>query len=228
MEAMGFNSVTGYLDFLQSPNGRTEDQLFCNALTTNLTSFFRESHQLDHLESMVKELSKSGCQRLRLWSAGCSTGQEPYSLALVLRHSGVTKQIQDTKILATDIDTSVLDNAKSGVYRLPFLEQIPDIYREGAVKKTDNSFEFNSAVRDLIHFRQLNLLDQWPMNGKFEFIFCRNVVIYFSAETKNEMISRFAEMLQPGGVLYLGHSETILGEHPLLENAGASIYRKVA
>jgi len=119
-----------------------------------------------------------------VWSAGCSTGEEPYSIACLLHSLGVADQISDTKILATDIDTDVLAKARAATYDISDIEQLPKRLSKAAVQVNENYFQFTSPIADLISFKRLNLLQPWPMKGSFEFIFCRNVMIYFSAETK--------------------------------------------
>ncbi len=229
VRALGFDNFPTYLDHLERNEGNSEHQNFCNALTTNLTSFFREMHHFDHFSAEVGEMAKLGSERLRIWSAGCSTGEEPYSIALTLLLNGQRSGISDTKILATDIDTDVLELAKKAQYERDLLDQIEGQNIGKMVDEIDSSkFEFHKNVIDLISFKQLNLLQNWPMKGPFDIIFCRNVLIYFSADIKAELINRFARMLRPGGVLYLGHSETVLGDHPLLINEGLTTYRKVA
>lgn len=227
MNNLGIRTFSDYLAYLDSPNGAIEEQRFCNVLTTNLTSFFREEHHFRHFEDEIERLSRLDKSKLRIWSAGCSSGQEPYSLALLLESQKVSRKIPDIKILATDIDTDVLENAKSAVYKEEGLEKIPEYLQSSHYIHKGNSFKFSDRVRSYVTFRQLNLLERWPMKGHFDFIFCRNVVIYFSADTKARLISRFAEILRPGGILYLGHSETILGDHKLLENVGKTIYKRV-
>ncbi len=226
MSNLGLSDFGEYLDSLDLLQDSEEEEHFCNALTTNLTSFFREDHHFDHFSKEIDQHIAVGADRLRIWSAGCSTGQEAYSIALLLEKSKVRKQIPDTKILATDIDTDVLQVASSATYPIAMKEQIPRECLTNQVKSQNASLEFGQGITNYVSFKRLNLLQNWPMKGQFDFIFCRNVVIYFSAETKARLISRFANILKPGGILYLGHSETILGDHPMLKNAGKTIYKK--
>lgn len=225
--SLGFDTFSAYLDYLDGTTDQVEIEHFCNALTTNLTSFFRENHHFDHFSNEVTEMKNAELKKLRVWSAGCSTGEEAYSIASLLYALNVPKKIEDTKILATDIDTDVLAKARAGIYDISDLAQISKRLLKAGVDRNENDFQFAPKIRHLIAFKRLNLLQSWPMKGTFEFIFCRNVMIYFSAETKALLISRFAEMLRPGGVLYLGHSETILGDHPLFQSEGNTIYRKI-
>jgi len=225
---LGFKNFPSYLDFLDGPEGHSEQESFCNALTTNLTSFFREHHHFDHFSHELSRLVGANAKKARIWSAGCSTGEEAYSIALLLLRAGVRAAIPDTKVLATDIDSNVLKIAKRSSYRLSKLSELSVCNGRKLVNIEGEEFRFNEDVRDLIAFKSLNLQDSWPMRGKFDVIFCRNVLIYFSAETKANLICRFEKMLKPNGVLYLGHSENLLGDHPKLTNEGPTTYRKLS
>ena len=227
VSALGLNDFGEYLDYLDEFDRDPEQEEFCNALTTNLTSFFRENHHFEHFNKEVEEVQRTGTDRLRIWSAGCSTGEEPYSIAMSLLRMGTNDYVQNTKVLATDIDSKVLQVARSATYDREDLSQFPTEMTGPAVRCDATKLEFVPKIRELISFKRLNLLEPWPMNGPFDFIFCRNVMIYFSAETKAHLISDFAKILRPGGILYLGHSETILGEHPMLVGEGNTIYRRV-
>ncbi|MEM1266366.1 MAG: protein-glutamate O-methyltransferase CheR [Pseudomonadota bacterium] len=218
-------SFSEYLDRLDAAKDPSDIQDFVNAITTNLTSFFREVHHFEHLgANVLANVSKTS--RMRIWSAGCSTGEEPYSVALVAL-SAPGGLPDDCKILATDLDTNVLEKAKAGAYAADKAEGALAPYGRLFTKDADAGLiHIGEAARRLISFKQLNLLNTWPMRGHFDAIFCRNVLIYFNAETKARLVARFAEQLKPGGYLYLGHSESILGEHPLLEVDGLTTYRR--
>lgn len=227
IRALEVESFEAYLDLLDSPGGASEHQDFLNALTTNLTSFFRENHHFEHLrDQVIAPTLAKGAKRLRIWSAGCSTGEEPYSAALCLAEA-VGPVPEDFKILATDIDTKVLDRCRDGRYDAENNEFLTE--RFGAYVKRDKSddkLEISQAIRRIVSFRQLNLMQDWPMSGQFDVIFCRNVLIYFSRETKASLLDRFSSKLVPGGFLYLGHSEPILQEHPMLISRGQTIYQR--
>jgi len=208
---------------------------FINALSTNHTKFFRESHHFDHFRTHVaalfaKSAGRSMGQRLRVWSAGCSTGEEPYSIAFVLKREISAIERHDVRVLATDIDTDVLARAARGGYPASVLEEVPAAYRaffqlkggEGAAEQV----LVDHHVRSLIVFRRLNLLEPWPFKGLFDAIFCRNVMIYFDSPTKAALVDRFTRQLKPGGWLYIGHSESLIGAHPGLELVGRTIYRR--
>jgi chemotaxis protein methyltransferase CheR len=223
----GFASFSEYLDHVESERDATESEAFANALTTNLTSFFREPHHFEHFaKHIIEPKLASGDPKLRVWSAGCSTGEEPYTIAMVLM--SLAKSVPpDFRILATDIDTTVLSKAKAGLYDTSKLEGIPEYTRRMfRFSDQEKKCRVSANLIEIVKFLPLNLLNQWPMKGPFDAIFCRNVLIYFDASTKFSLVDRFADLLPRDGVLYLGHSESILGEHPKLESLGRTIYRR--
>lgn len=211
-----------------------EERYFINAVTTNLTSFFREEHHFDYLShyELPRLLSaKRDNNRLRIWSSASSTGEEPYSIAITLLEAlGHQKRNWDAKILATDIDSDVLAKGKAGVYDQ---KNIADISRSMKVKyfqlgkgEFDNKIKVAKSLADLITFKQLNLLGPWPMKGPFDIIFCRNVIIYFDKPTQQALFERYYAMLAPGGLLMLGHSENLGAFQQYFENVGRTIFRK--
>lgn len=223
-------SFTAYLDFLEE-NLEKELSNFINVITTNLTSFFREKHHFEYLyKTVLKEVKKnnSAKKRVRIWSAGCSTGMEPYSIAMTLLRFGLPSD-WDVKILATDLDSEVLDKARAGIYsasEVDGLEEntIKSYFQHGADGK---EVKVKDKVNQFVHFKRLNLLESWPMSGPFDFIFCRNVVIYFDKPTQKLLFDRYAEMLVMGGYLFIGHSENLHGISDRFENIGNTIYRKI-
>lgn len=232
LRALDLDSFTAYCRYLEGPNGDQEHGSLINAITTNLTGFFRESHHFEHLaETVLKPLIKerqSGQRRLRLWSSACSTGEEPHSIAMVLRSVLPESGGWDARILATDIDTNVVAHAKAGRYAADTVERMPAAYRSRFVGPTQGGqVAIDQRVRSLITFKQLNLMDDWPMKGPFDVIFCRNVVIYFDKEEKCVLFDRMADLLQPNGWLYIGHSENLLGISERFQLMGRTIYRKI-
>jgi chemotaxis protein methyltransferase CheR len=230
LRAIGVKTFRDYCALVKSSNGVDERQAMIAALTTNVTRFFREMHHFDHLRQLLPALhdrAKSG-ERIRFWSAGCSSGEEPYSLALTILDVIPDAAVLDMLILATDIDPNVLAHAERGVYRASQLEDIPVALRRNRLQtlrtQKDMSFRVGEEVRSLVRFRELNLLGSWPMNRKFDAIFCRNVMIYFDDETQHRLCTRYAAALSPGGMLYVGHSERVGSDLPF-ELVGQTAYR---
>lgn len=203
-----------------------------NALTTNVTSFFRENHHFEALANyMLPEAFRRNAQsrRIRIWSAGCSSGEEPYCIAMIAREA-MPPGKWDLKILATDIDSDMVATAQRGVYSLDRLANVPTErlrkhFRKG-VGPHAGSAKVNPEVAQLISFRTLNLMNPWPMSGQFDVVFCRNVMIYFDQPTRERLVARFGEILVPDGYLCLGHSESIYGAHGPFRLVGKTIYRR--
>lgn len=229
LRARGIDDLTTYLDRLDNGKDQAELQEFLNTLTTNLTSFFRESHHFTHFEHNVLTPFKTQQRdKLRVWSAGCSSGEEPYSIALSALET-LGRIPRDFKILATDLDTKMIDRGRAATYPAERVAGIDTRYGRHLKRQPEGeTIKLPQAAQDAVSFRQLNLLQPWPMSGPFDVIFCRNVMIYFNAQTKAQLVDRFAQLLVPGGFLYLGHSESILGEHALLSNKGETTYQRVA
>ncbi len=220
-----------YVRRLEGPEGEEERGRLVNLLTTNLTKFFREPAHLDHLSKTVlpalaEAQAGSPKPRLRLWSAGCSTGEEPYSIAMVVRDSLRDLSRWDAAILATDIDTDVLAKARRGVYPA---DAVPAAMRarHTVPGPEPDTLSMAEPLRQIITFKPLNLQDSWPMRGPFDAIFCRNVMIYFDREGRAGVVHRFADLLPLGGLLYVGHSESLHGVSDRFEAAGTTLYRRV-
>ncbi len=225
-----FTTFTDYLDHLESEGTALEGQDFVNALTTNLTRFWREDHHFTHLVHHVGEIvqARAGTNvphRLRIWSAGCSTGQEPYSIALSLIAALPELKRWDFKILATDIDTVVLQKAAAGIYPLGELEGLAPERARLFERTDDGKIKVPSAIAALISFKPLNLLGAWPMKGPFDAIFCRNVAIYFDRTTQNDLFARLGSMLTTNGILYIGHSENLGAQNQNFRLIGKTIYQ---
>jgi chemotaxis protein methyltransferase CheR len=229
LRLLGLASFRDYRAYLQSPDGDSELEPFINAISTNLTRFFREPHHFDHLRQHVAlPFAAKPDARLRLWSAGCSTGEEAYTLAAVLAREAPDIARRDARILATDIDTDVLSRAAAGEYPAAALDDAPPAYRaQFGVPEAAVAVRMPESLRGVIRFRRLNLMEPWPFTGLFDAVLCRNVMIYFDAPTKAALIDRFAAQLKPGGWLCIGHSESLQRAHPLLEPAGRTIYRRL-
>jgi chemotaxis protein methyltransferase CheR len=231
LRKLGLKSFSEYVDYLDR-NQDTEFTPFIDSITTNLTSFFRENHHFDYIKSNIVPdlLGRNDMGReLRVWSAGCSTGEEPYTIAMTLHEVMDGKTHVKPKITATDIDTTVLNKAASGIYDLARLEGLPNsIKRRWFFKgKGDKAglVKVSPELRGSIDFRQLNLISQWSIREKYHIIFCRNVVIYFDRPTKTKLLNRFADQLEPGGYMILGHSESLQGLSDRFETVGKTIYK---
>jgi chemotaxis protein methyltransferase CheR len=189
-----------------------ERQALIAAMTTNVTRFFRESHHFDHLAQsvlprLVETARKGG--KVRIWSSACSSGEEPYSIALTLLNAMPDAASRDVLVLASDLDPNMVAAGKAGMYPAARLADIPKNLQGRNIEDHGAHFRFAEGVRALVRFRQLNLLKDWPMKGPFDVIFCRNVMIYFDQPTQDAIWTRFAALLPPGGHLYIGHSERI-------------------
>ena len=216
--ALGLQSLSEYCAYVASPQGETEHSAFISVLTTNMTRFNREPKHFDHLREQVlpklKRKAERG-ERVRIWSAGCSSGEEAYDLAFAAL--GICPKCPDLdfKILATDIDENILTIAKLGVYDALAATGLPTKVHSAFFQPTGNpngELKVSPAPRGLISFGHLNLHGDWPFKGKFDVIMCRNVTIYFDAVTQQKLWRRFAEALVPDGLLYIGHSENVSPE----------------
>ncbi len=233
LRALGLTSFKDYCALVASSEGLDERQKMLAALTTNVTRFFREPHHYDHLRDHVLPAliarARSG-GRVRLWSAGCSTGQEAYSCAMTILKAAPDAARLDIKILATDIDPNVVVEGRQGAYRDSLMDGIPLDLRGRAFDRVEGGWQANEELRSLVTFRELNLIGDWPMKGTFDVIFCRNVAIYFEEETQSRIWSRFAPLLPKNtGVLYIGHSERVAGPAAAqLVPDGITTYRRNA
>lgn len=225
----GFNE---YCELLKQGDD-SETVNLVDSITTNLTSFFRENHHFEYLaDKLVPRVlsEKLQSRRLRIWSAGCSTGEEPYSVAMVLKETMPSTGGWDTKILATDLDSKVVAKSKTGVYDLSRITTLPRnrLNRWFNKGKGDKSGQIQTAqtLQELITFKQLNLMHDWPIKGPFDAIFCRNVVIYFDKPTQRILFDRFADMLADNGILFIGHSESLFKVSDRFKLLGKTIYQK--
>lgn len=217
-----FHSFSQYIDFVLSKEGKQEFISFVDSISTNLTYFFRENAHFQHLqdEAIPRLLHKKGpSPRIRAWSAGCSTGEEPYSIAITLLDCLPEPQHADLRILATDVSTRVLEIAKHGQYDhdriVPLTPQQKHRHLVPNRIEGQRVWQVSPNLRKCISFRYLNLMDSWPFRGPFDFIFCRNVMIYFDKSIQERLVNRFHDVLAPGGTLYIGHSESLTGiNHP--------------
>jgi chemotaxis protein methyltransferase CheR len=235
LRALGMTSFRAYREFLARDEREIES--FINSISTNHTKFFREEHHFHHFRAHIalpfaQSRGRNAGGRLRVWSAGCSSGEEPYTIATVLKREIRDFGNHDVRILATDIDTDVLTKAARGEFPCSTFDQVPKPYHS-FFKTTEadaaaDRLVMDKDVKSLITFRRLNLMEPWPFSGKFDAIFCRNVMIYFDAPTKSTLVERFTQQLKPGGWLYIGHSESLIGSHPGLQLVGRTIYQRNA
>ncbi|PHM40301.1 chemotaxis methyltransferase CheR [Xenorhabdus mauleonii] len=210
LRVLGLDNFGQYLSILEHDIHSEEWELFINSLTTNLTAFFREAH---HFPILAAHASRKNGGTYRVWSAAASTGEEPYSIAMTLCDS-LGHRSNRIKIIGSDIDTSVLEKARQGVYRLEELQTLSESQKKKYFFKGVGLFEGYARVRpvlaDLVSFQHLNLLDSdWALDEKFDAIFCRNVMIYFDKKTQERILRRFVNFLKPDGLLFAGHSENV-------------------
>ncbi len=232
LRVLGLRSFREYCALIQGEEGVDELQAMTAALTTNVTRFFREPHHFDHLRDVMMpdlaQRARSG-GRVRLWSAACSNGQEPYSMAMTVLSVLPEAADLDVRILATDIDPNMVAEGRAGIYSEEALAPAPQLLRQRWFEKEPaqpGRYSATEPLRRLVAFRELNLIGDWPMKGRFDVIFCRNVVIYFDEATQERVWSRFVPVMNPGAALYIGHSERVSGPAAaLLKPDGLTTYR---
>lgn len=232
VRALGLKSFADYRRVLETPN-TPELVEFCNALTTNLTSFFRETHHFDYLRDqflLPRSAEARGARRIRIWSSACSTGEEPYSIAMTICESLRDWQQWDIKILATDLDSSVLATAQRGAYPADRMrgmapQRLARFFserRDGAA----TSYDVSPELKSIITFKQMNLMHDLPMSGPLDLIFCRNVVIYFDKDTQRTLFAKMARLQRADDLLFLGHSENLFNVSSDYTLIGKTIYRR--
>ncbi len=232
IRALKLGSFKEYCDYLVE-NKDTEFTLFINAITTNLTSFFREKHHFEYLKDVVIPellINNKETKTVKVWSAGCSTGEEPYSIGMILLEN--LPRNWKVSILGTDLDTEVLIKAKEGVYHEDLVSELSDKtlkrwFKKGAGNNADK-VKIKAELRDIMHFKMLNLMEPWPIKNNFDFIFCRNVIIYFDKDTKENLVNQYSQFLEVGSHLFIGHSESLHMIKTDFNLIGKTIYRKVS
>ena len=232
LRLIGLRSFRDYCTLIERSDGADERQAMIAAMTTNVTRFFREPHHFDYLKRMVLpsliQSARNG-RRLRIWSAGCSSGEEPYSIAITLLEEMPDAGEHDVLVLASDIDPNMLERGQRGTYGAHQVDTVPVALRGKWFKAEKTGSDVNYAVdrrvHDLVRFKELNLLGNWPMKGRFDLIFCRNVMIYFDEPTQNDIWRRFADSLHPHGHLFIGHSERISTDKQPFELVAQTTYR---
>jgi chemotaxis protein methyltransferase CheR len=232
LRALGMTDFGQYLDYVASDGSGSEVAAMLDLLSTNLTHFFRESQHFECLRSTVIPAllqRRETDRRIRIWSAGCSSGEEPFSIAITLAETVPNLGHWDTGILATDLSSRVLKVAREGIYPAERLGEVPP----GIVAKyfarlpeAHQAYQVRDDVRRMVSFARLNLMGPWPMKGPLDVVFCRNVMIYFDKPTQTRLVERFWDILAPGGVLFIGHSESLAGVKHRFEYLHPTVYRK--
>lgn len=232
LRLLGMDSYDSYLQYVESEPGGNELTIMVDSLTTNMTYFFRENDHFDYLKKEVfSKINGRNTTRFRVWSAGCSSGEEPYSLAIVMKECVQGLEFMDALILASDISTRVLQMGVTGEYSSESLKHTNPVLRNKYFDLCESAdgrkkYRVKDSVKKLVRFRRLNLMDSWPIQGKFDVIFCRNVMIYFDKQTQQELLNRFYSALQPGGLFLVGHSESLSGIKSDFKYVGPMIYGK--
>ncbi len=229
LRALGINSFSNYLRYIKDDRTAKELHIMIDSLTTNKTSFFRENQHFEYMRAHVlPELKKRG-MGARLWSAGCSSGEEPYSIAMLVREEWPQADQSDVRILATDISSRILAKAQAGEYEKETLKDVPRPYlsKYFTVNHSDaRIFRVCDSIKRMVRFARLNLMDEWPMKGPFDIIFCRNVMIYFDSKTQGRLVQRFWDLLAPGGRLLVGHSESLVANSAGFKYVQPATYKK--
>jgi chemotaxis protein methyltransferase CheR len=228
LRAMGLRTFREYRQIVAED---AQEQIrMCNAITTNLTYFFREPHHFEHLRDQVLPAlcERANPRRLRVWSAGCSSGEEAYSIAMILLESLPQLQAWDVRILATDLDSDMLETAAAGAYSAERVKGLSEarLRRFFAEHKDEGSCTYvvRPELRHMVTFKKLNLMQPLPMTGPLDVVFCRNTVIYFDKDTQRDLFARIAPLQRPGDLLYLGHSESLLSVSSDYESIGHTTY----
>lgn len=234
LRALNLDTFTQYYHYLtENLAGAAEIENLINRVTTNKTDFFREIHHFDFLKDevlpgMIAKGETTGNRRLRIWSAGCSTGEEPYSIAIVCAEIFKNHRGWDVKILATDLDTEVLQRASHGHYATQALIPVPGEYLARYFTRGIDGYTVSDALKYMVAFRKLNFMNAtFPMKNPFDIIFCRNVIIYFDQPTKNELMNKFHAHLKPQGLIFIGHSESLMSMKERFKYIKHTVYQKV-
>ena len=229
LRELRMDSFRDYLNYIESEEGSAEFLSFVDVLTTNKTHFFRENKHFDFIRDKVA--AEVAGRNKKWWSAGCSSGEEPVTLAITLFESLKSMNTKPTgvKILATDLSREVLGIAKAGEYPENRMDDVPQEIKRKYFRKQASisaSYGVSPEIMQMITYGRLNLLAEWPMKGPFHVIMCRNVMIYFDRKTQQQLISRFYNLLEPGGYLFIGHSESVSGKDHSFVNVMPAVYQK--
>ncbi|WP_373020361.1 protein-glutamate O-methyltransferase CheR [Thiomicrorhabdus sp.] len=229
---LNLQSFKQYLNYVEE-QGEVEFVNLINSITTNLTFFFRENHHFEYLaQSVIPQLLETNraSKKIRIWSAGCSTGEEPYSIAITLKEA--VPAGWDVKVIATDLDTTVVQTARTGVYNIDRLKGVSEARKKRwflkGTGKQEGFVKVKSELQEIIEFGQINLMNEWPIKDQVDVIFCRNVVIYFDKPTQSRLFNRYADLLPSHGHLFIGHSESLYKVCDRFELMGQTIYKKIS
>ena len=234
LRALGIRSFDEYIDYLRNDASGSELVAMLDAVSTNKTSFFREQEHFEYLGGTVlpriTAAVGASTRKLRIWSAGCSSGEEPYSIAIAAAEALGDLASWDIRILATDLSTRVLGQAMEAGYDAERLEDVPPLWKtryfQRLPRESERRYRVTESIRRMVTFARLNLMDPWPMRGPFDVIFCRNVMIYFDNPTKARLICRFWDLLRRGGTLFMGHSESLAGIRNEFRYVQPTVYEK--
>ncbi|MCK5566169.1 MAG: protein-glutamate O-methyltransferase [Planctomycetes bacterium] len=235
LRKLGIRTFSEYINFALNDESGQEFTNLIDSLSTNLTSFFRENQHFEYLKDvfypmiMKRKVAQGDC-KIRAWSAGCSSGEEPYTIAITLQEAISGQGSWDVKVLATDISTRMLEKAKRGIYEKKRVDPVSPQQKTRYLLQTkidgEVHYEVGDALRKTVVFAHLNLMESWPIKPPIDFIFCRNVMIYFDKQTQERLVSRFWEMLGHDGILFTGHSESLTGIKHRFKYIQPTIYRK--
>lgn len=235
LRLLNIPSFRDYIEYALKDESQKEFTSLIDCLSTNLTSFFREKQHFDYLVSnfypaIERKKTAKQQKRIRVWSAGCSSGEEPYTIALTLLEYFKNDPSWDIKILASDISTKVLGKAREGIYDeqrvAPVSTELKSRYLNKIRQGRSHLYEVGPELRKMVLFGRINLMEQWPINGPVDFIFCRNVMIYFDKPTQQSLVNRYWEILDSGGLLFTGHSESLTGINHKFKYVQPTIYAK--
>jgi chemotaxis protein methyltransferase CheR len=228
LRALRMKSFTEYIRFINTDDGREEIGLLIDAMTTNKTGFFREADHFSFLCDTI--LPGMNGRKMRFWTAACSSGEEPFSLSMLLHENIPDMRSKDILILATDISLRMLEMARAGIYREDRVRELPSAFLKKYFVRVQGdqppAYRLTDEVKATVRLAWLNLMDPWPMKGLFNVIFCRNVMIYFDRPTQQSLISRFWNLLEPGGYLFVGHSEGLSAIKHEFHYVKPAIYKK--
>ena len=234
LRATGIGTLDAYCEYLFKQNGlATESTYLIDAVTTNKTDFFREPKHFEYVERVVlPEMLAAGHKKLRVWSSACSTGAEPYTMAMVLQEFASTNREVDYRILATDLSTDVLQAAQRGVYPRDMVAPVPKSIQQKYVmvarERGRTDVRISARLRSKVGFARLNLMDDsYPVGDPMHMIFCRNVLIYFDKVTQAKVLTRLCDCLMPGGYLFVGHSESVTGIPLPVKQVANTVFRKI-